>query len=65
MELKAAALHMSYKRSAKQASFLVFKQGIDGSACKPAFIQDTGYLAEKTYHIAPYLGNFGAYLIPQ
>ena len=25
-------------------------QGIDGSARKPALIQDTGYMVEKTYH---------------
>ena len=42
------------------------KQGIDGSARKPALIQDTGYMVEKTYHdIAPYLRAFGAYLMPQ
>ena len=42
------------------------KQGIDGSARKPALRQDTGYMVEETYHdIAPYLGAFGAYLIPQ
>ena len=41
-------------------------QGIDGSARKPALRQDTGYVVEKTYHdIAPYLGAFGAYLMPQ
>ena len=42
-------------------------QGIvDGSASKPALRQDTGYMVEKTYHdIAPYLGAFGAYLMPQ
>ena len=40
------------------------QQGIDGSARKPALIQDTGYIVEKTYpDIAPYLGVFGAYLI--
>ena len=38
----------------------------DGSASKPALRQDTGYMIEKTYHdIAPYLGAFGAYLMPQ
>ena len=31
-------------------------QGIGGSTCKPALIQDTGYMVEKTYHKAPYLG---------
>ena len=42
------------------------KQGIvDGSTSKPALRQDTGYMVEKTYHIAPYLGAFGAYLMPQ
>ena len=42
-------------------------QGIvDGSASKPALRQDTGYMVEKTYNdIAPYLGTFGAYLMPQ
>ena len=40
--------------------------GIDGSARKPALRQDTGYMVEKTFpDIAPYLGAFGAYLMPQ
>ena len=42
-------------------------QGIvDGFASKPALRQDTGYyMVEKTDHdIAPYLGAFGAYLMP-
>ena len=45
----------------------IFIQGIvDGSASKPALRQDTAYIVEKTYHdIAPYLGDFGAYLMPQ
>ena len=34
-------------------------KGIDGSARKPALVQDTGYMVEKTYHIATYLGAFG------
>ena len=39
---------------------------VDGSASKPALRQDTGYMVEKTYHdVAPYLGAFGAYLMPQ
>ena len=39
---------------------------VDGSASKPALRQDTGYMVERTYHdIAPYLGAFGAYLMPQ
>ena len=42
------------------------KQGIvDGSASKPALVQDTNYMVEKTDHIAPDLGAFGAYLMPQ
>ena len=40
-------------------------QGIDGSARKPALVQDTNYMVEKTYQIAQYLGAFGAYLMPQ
>ena len=39
---------------------------VDGSASKPALKQDTGYMVEKTYpDKAPYLGAFGAYLMPQ
>ena len=39
---------------------------VDGSAFKPALRQDTGYMVEKTDHdIAPYLGTFGVYLMPQ
>ena len=39
---------------------------VDGSVSKPALRQDTGYMVEKTYHdIAPYLGAFGAFLMPQ
>ena len=39
---------------------------VDGSARKPVLRQDTSYMVEKTYHdIAPYLGAFGAYLMPQ
>ena len=40
-------------------------QGIDGSARKPALVPDTNNMVEKTYYIAPYLGAFGAYLMPQ
>ena len=29
---------------------------------KPAIVQDTDYKIEKTYHTAPYLGAFGAYM---
>ena len=39
---------------------------VDSSTSKPALRQDTGYMVEKTYlDIAPYLGAFGAYLMPQ
>ena len=38
-------------------------QGIDGSAHKPALVQDTGYMPYPD--IALYLGVFGAYLMPQ
>ena len=45
---------------------VLLSQGLDGSARKPALRQDTGYMVEKTYpDIAPYLGAFGAYLMPQ
>ena len=40
-------------------------QGINGSALNPAFVPDTNYMVEKTSYIAPYLGAFGAYLMPQ
>ena len=51
--------------TSQQAGWMM-KQGIDGSARKPALRQDTGYMVKKTYHdIAPYLGAFGAYLMPQ
>ena len=45
----------------------IYIQGmVNGSASKPALRQDTGYMVEKTYlDIAPYLGAFGAYLMPQ
>ena len=42
-----------------------YYKGIDGSAHKPALLQDTDHMVKKTYHIAPYLGVFGAYLMPQ
>ena len=39
---------------------------VDGSASTPALRQDTGYMVEKTYpDIAPDLGAFGAYVMPQ
>ena len=42
-----------------------YYKGIDGSARKPQLVQDTEYMVEKTYHIAVYLGAFGACLMPQ
>ena len=56
-----------HRVSAMYDSVLYFNisQGIvDGSQSKPALRQDIGYMVEKTYHIAPYLGAFGAYLMP-
>ena len=44
---------------------IVKQQGIDDSARKATLVQDTGYMVEKTYHIAPYLGAFEAYIMPQ
>ena len=41
------------------------QQGIDGFAHKPPILQDIGYMVEKTYQITPYLGAFGAHLMPQ
>ena len=42
---------------------ILLAQGmVDGSASKPALRQDTGYMVEK---LTPYLGAFGAYLMPQ
>ena len=38
---------------------------VDGSASKPTLVQDTNYMVEKTYHTAPYLGAFEAYIMPQ
>ena len=39
---------------------------VDGSASKPALRQDTSYMVEKTSpDIAPYLGAFGVYIMPQ
>ena len=32
---------------------------------KPALVQNTDYMVEKTFHLALYLGAFGAHLIPQ
>ena len=28
-------------------------------------VKDTDYIVEKTYHLAPYLGPFGTWVIPQ
>ena len=32
---------------------------------KPAHVQDTEYMVEKTYQLTPYVAAFGAYLEPQ
>ena len=40
-------------------------RSIDGSASKPMLVQDVNYVVEKTYHISPYLGAFGAFLMTQ
>ena len=55
------------RRAVLQSNGQILIQGmVDGSASKPALRQDTGYMVEKTYLvIAPYLGAFGAYLMPQ
>ena len=37
---------------------------MDCSSRKPALVQDTDYMVEKTYHLAPYFGALGAYLMP-
>ena len=49
------------KMTPPQLAYSIIIQGIvDGSASKPALIQYTGYMVEKTYHdIAPYFGGFG------
>ena len=50
----------------KILSLRKIEQGmVDGSACKPALRQVTGYMVEKTYHLAQYLGPFGTYFMPQ
>ena len=48
----------------RSTSWFINIQGINGSVRKPALVQDTYYMVEKTYHKAPYLGAFGAYLLP-
>ena len=46
-------------------NFKIKQAIVDGSASKPALLPDTNYIGEKTYHIAPYLSAFRAYLMPQ
>ena len=54
------------KSKAEIKQYLIIQGMVDGSASKPPLRQDTGYMLEKTYlDIAPYLGAFGAYLMPQ
>ena len=43
----------------------ILQEIVDSSASKPELVPDTNYMIEKTYHIAPYLGAFGAYLMPK
>ena len=43
---------------------LIYWHGIDGSARKPALLQDTDYIVEKTWYVVLYLGAFWAYLMP-
>ena len=43
----------------------VHEQGIDGFVCKPTLVHDTDYMVEKTYHIAPYLGASGTWVMHQ
>ena len=53
-------------RFLKKLTLSLIQGMVDGSASKPALRQDTGYMVEKPYlDIAPYLGAFGAYLMPQ
>ena len=61
---KRRASFTSARKTKQRASFTKLTQGIvDGSASQPT--QDTNYMVEKTYHIAPYFGGFGAYLMPE
>ena len=47
-------------------TYTILQGMVDGSASKPTLRQDTGYMVEKPYlDIVPYLGAFGAYLMPQ
>ena len=53
--LKAIVIMSSESRDAVRTN--VNKQNkVDGSASKPALVQDANYMVEKTYHILPYLG---------
>ena len=61
---KSCSSYINYRKKERN---LFLQQGmVDGSASKPALRQDAGYMVEKTYHyIAPYLGAFGAFFMPQ
>ena len=39
-------------------------QGIDGSARKPALVQDINYMFDKTFHMALFLDHFEVNLLP-
>ena len=52
-------------REQQAMSMIVSKGIVDGSGSKPALVQDITYMVKKTYIIAPYLGAFVAYVMPQ
>ena len=64
MEKKTIPQYCIYCVAHFLRTFIQKQQGIESSACKPAFIQDNDSMIEKTYHLA-YLGPFGAHLMPQ
>ena len=53
------------KRYKIREHFKVTQKIVEGSASKLALVQDTNYMVWKKYHISPYLGAFGAYLMTQ
>ena len=66
MYLHRFAPNVVHVTGGAQGTHLKSQGRVDGSASKPALRQDTGYMVEKTYpDIAPYLGAFWAYLMPQ
>ena len=68
LALKVVLLRANYEMLHCNDSFALkyTQEMVDGSERKPVLRQDTGYMVEKTYlDIAPYLGAFGAYLMPR